>query len=76
MLKLSVSSSDEVFVRMSKQEFEGLSRADLSQTADGATVNLSWLSNLVNAAGSSSGLIQDAITKAEALAIALGVLLP
>ncbi len=76
MLKLSVNSSDEVYVRMSKAEFEGLSRNDLAQTADGATVSLVWLANLVNAAGSSSGLIQDGIDKATALAAALGALLP
>lgn len=68
MIKLSVNSSNEVFVKMSKVEFEGLSRKDLAQTADGATVSLGWLAKIVNAG---SGLLEAAKNAADTLSSAL-----
>ena len=68
-------SGNDVYCRLSKAEFEGLSRKPVGTIADGATVSLLWLQQLVTASQGDKALLQTTKTKAEELAATIGQLL-
>lgn len=73
MIKLARSGND-VFCKLGKVEFEGLSRQSIDAVSDGSTVSLAWLQQLVTAAGSNPALLNELRTKCNETILAINAI--
>ena len=74
MIKQAVSGND-VYIKMSTGEFEGLARKQVGDIADGAQVSLLWLKTLIQTSSGDASLLQTVQDKCDTLSESIGELL-